>query len=142
MTLCSWASGGALRKIVMTSSSWSLQDEVITNVETPGTVRPTTRRLTPEDWKPTRINIHKSYFPSTQRICFVWISEQTAIISLYSSNWLVFITETECVYCAVRAGSLYSARFNIHIFYVLPTLRIYVFCMDLRTNSDYLPIQH
>jgi hypothetical protein len=41
-------------------------------------------------------------------MCFVWIWEQTAIISLYtySINWLVFITETECVYCAVRTGSL------------------------------------
>jgi len=28
-----------------------------------------------------------------------------AIISLYSINRLVFITETECVYCAVRTGS-------------------------------------
>jgi hypothetical protein len=35
----------------------------------------------------------------------VWISELTAIISLYSINWLVFRIETECVYCAVRAGS-------------------------------------
>jgi hypothetical protein len=25
-------------------------------------------------------------------MCFVWISEQTAIISLYSINWLVFVT--------------------------------------------------
>jgi len=24
-------------------------------------------------------------------MCFVWLSEQTAIISLYSINWLVFI---------------------------------------------------
>jgi hypothetical protein len=40
-------------------------------------------------------------------MCFVWIWEQTAIISLYSINWLVFVTETECVYCAVRTGSLY-----------------------------------
>jgi hypothetical protein len=39
-------------------------------------------------------------------MCFVWISEQTAIISLYSINWLVFITETECVYCAVRTECL------------------------------------
>ena len=38
---------------------------------------------------------------------FVWIWEQTAIISLYNINWLVFITETESVYCAVRTGSLY-----------------------------------
>ena len=39
-------------------------------------------------------------------MCFVWIWEQTAIISLYSINWLVFISETECVYCAVRTGYL------------------------------------
>ena len=30
-------------------------------------------------------------------MCFVWISEQTAIISLYSINWLVFTTEAECL---------------------------------------------
>jgi hypothetical protein len=64
-------------------------------------------------------------------MCFVWIWEQTAIISLYSIDWLVFITETECVYCAVR-----------YTFYVLPTLCIYVFCVDLRTNSDYFTILH
>jgi len=43
---------------------------------------------------------------------------------------LVFITETECVYCAVRST-----------FYDLPTQCIYVFCVDLRTNSDYFPTQ-
>jgi hypothetical protein len=40
-------------------------------------------------------------------MCFVWIREQTAIISLYSINWLVFVTKTECVYCAVGAESLF-----------------------------------
>jgi len=35
-------------------------------------------------------------------MCFVWIWEQTAIISLYSINWLVFITETQSVECAAR----------------------------------------
>ena len=78
-------------------------------------------------------------------MCFVWISEQTAIISLYSINWLVCITEMESVYCAVRTGSLYIVQyrqFNIQQFYVLSTQRIYVFCVDLRTNSDYFPIQH
>jgi len=39
-------------------------------------------------------------------MCFAWISEQTAIISLYSINLTVFITEAESVYCAVRTGSL------------------------------------
>ena len=35
-----------------------------------------------------------------------------------------------------------TISFNIHIFYVLPAQCIYVFCVDLRTNSDYFPIQH
>ena len=48
-------------------------------------------------------------------MCFVWISEQTAIISLYNINRLVFITETECVYCAVRTGCLYIIHTNLSI---------------------------
>jgi hypothetical protein len=35
-----------------------------------------------------------------------------------------------------------TARFNIHKFCVLPTQCIYVFCVDLRKNSNYFPIQH
>ena len=38
--------------------------------------------------------------------CFVWISEQPPIISLYNINWLLFISEMLCVYCAVRTGCL------------------------------------
>ena len=33
-------------------------------------------------------------------------------------------------------------QFNIQQFYVLPTQCIYVFCVDLRTNSDYFPKPH
>jgi hypothetical protein len=47
-------------------------------------------------------------------MCFVRILEQTAIISLYSINCLVFITETECVYCAVRTESLNNSTFCPH----------------------------
>ena len=36
----------------------------------------------------------------------MWIWEQTAIISLYSISWVVFITDTLFAYCAVRTGSL------------------------------------
>jgi len=39
-------------------------------------------------------------------MCFAWISEQKAIVSLYSINLTVFITEAESVYCAVRTGYL------------------------------------
>jgi hypothetical protein len=49
-----------------------------------------------------------TFCPHSVFMCFVWISEQTAIISLYSINWPVFITETEYVYCAVRAESSYK----------------------------------
>ena len=49
---------------------------------------------------------NSTFCPHSVFMCFVWIWEQTAIISLYSNNWLVFITETECVYCAVRTGYL------------------------------------
>ena len=51
-------------------------------------------------------------------MCFVWISEQTAIISQYSFNWLVFITETQCVYCAVRTGYLYIIQVNVSAYCV------------------------
>ena len=45
-------------------------------------------------------------------MCLVWISEQTAIISLYNINWLVFITQTQCVNCAVRTGSVNVTYFH------------------------------
>ena len=58
----------------------------------------------------------------------------------------------ECVYCTVGlflcvthqslVVTICTIRYNIQKFYVQPTQCIYVFCMDLRTNSDYFPIQH
>jgi hypothetical protein len=71
---------------------------------------------------------------SAHKVCLCVLcgsEKKTAIISLYSIDRLVFITETECVYCAVRST-----------FYVPPTQCIYVFCVDLRTNSDYFTVQH
>jgi len=47
---------------------------------------------------------------------------------------LVCITETECVYCAVRTESFYIYTFCPHGAFIC-------FCMNLRTNSDYFPIQ-
>jgi len=47
-----------------------------------------------------------TFCPHSVYTHFVWISEQTSTISLYIINWLVCITETECVYCAVRTGYL------------------------------------
>jgi len=49
---------------------------------------------------------NSTFCPHRVFMCFEWTSEQTAIISLYNINWLVFVTEMKSVYCAVRTGSL------------------------------------
>jgi len=49
---------------------------------------------------------NSTFCPHSVYMCFMWISEQTSIISLYNINWLVFIAETESVYCAVRTRYL------------------------------------
>jgi hypothetical protein len=43
-----------------------------------------------------------TFCPHSVFTYFVWIWEQTAIISLYSINWRVFIIEAESVYWEVR----------------------------------------
>ena len=71
-------------------------------------------------------------------MCFVWISEQTAIISLYSINWLFFITETECVYSAVPTVSLYI----IQVTWVLKSelyLHWQYFSLPIVTNKVFEP---
>ena len=50
-------------------------------------------------------------------MCFVWIWDKTAIISLYSINWLVCITETECVHCAVHSVFLNTFHVNLNLSY-------------------------
>jgi len=54
-------------------------------------------------------------------MCSIWISEQTATMSLYNINMLDFITEVESVYCAVRTESLHNTytfrlqKFNLPV---------------------------
>jgi hypothetical protein len=91
-----------------------------------------------------------TFCPHSVFMCIVWIWEQTAIISLYSINWLVFITETECVYCAVRSAhtvficfvwiweqtaiiSLYSINWLVFI-----TETECVYCAVLSAHTVYL----
>ena len=42
---------------------------------------------------------NSTFCPLNVFMCFVWIWEQTAIISLCSFNWLVFLTEGVCLLC-------------------------------------------
>jgi len=40
------------------------------------------------------------------------------------------------------SGNYMYRQLSIQQIYILPTPCIYVFCLDLRTNSDYFAIQH
>jgi len=40
------------------------------------------------------------------------------------------------------SGRYMYHQFNIQQFYILPTHCVYMVCVDLRTNSDYFPVQH
>ena len=49
--------------------------------------------------------------------------------------------------CCVMEGeglvyhTVWTNNYNVQQFYVLPTRYVYVFCVELRTNSDSFPIQ-
>ena len=89
-------------------------------------------------------------------MCFIFIWEQTATCATYSINWLVFITETKIVYCAVWTGPLNKVVINLlkptYCTWCTNSLTcnnctlcphcIYVFCIYLRTNSDLCHLQH
>jgi len=86
------------------------------------------------------------------------LTEQTVFIlfrrglRLLPRTWKADTKQTELksqhLFCSFRIsllkpGGYYIYRqFNIQQFCVLPTQCIYVFCVDLRTNGDYFPIQH
>jgi hypothetical protein len=55
----------------------------------------------------TLCNMKNSTFFNLQ--CFVWVSDQTAIITVYSINLLVFITEDEV--CLLR-GTIWVFKLN------------------------------
>ena len=74
-----------------------------------------------------------TFCPHSVFVCFVWIWEQTAIISLYNINWLLFITETQCVYCAVRTGYLCIIQANFVLWSPVP-------CQYLSTNAPHLSL--
>jgi hypothetical protein len=52
-------------------------------------------------------------------------------------QWALDVSPVVTV-CTASGHCMYR-QFNIQQFYVLPTQCIYVFCVDLRTNSDYFP---
>jgi len=55
------------------------------------------------------------------------------VITICTTQWSLYVP---------HSGHYMYRQFNIQQFYVLPTHCIYVFCVDLSTNSRYFPIQH
>jgi hypothetical protein len=49
-------------------------------------------------------SLRGTFAPHSVFMSFVWIWEQTSIISVFSTHCRYFITETECVYFAVRSA--------------------------------------
>jgi hypothetical protein len=76
------------------------------------------------------------FCPHSVFICFLWISEQTAIISLYSINWLAFITETESVLChhATRTYGL----LEVHLHAFLTSVLDDFVCRGLKSSGGLL----
>jgi hypothetical protein len=85
----------------------------------------------------TRVNFQQFYCtfcPHSIFMCFVWIWEQRLFSCTALTDWLVYPRR---VYCAVRTEhlTLTDSTFCPHSVFMF-------FFVDLRTNSDYFPIQH
>ena len=68
---------------------------------------------------------------------------QGTVLVTFLSGWLSTLKNFHInINLLKTTGHVMHLQFNIQNLYVLPTHCIYVFCVDLRTNSDYFPIQH
>ena len=52
--------------------------------------------------RPNLLVRNSTFCPTNVNICFTWVEEQTSINFLCNFNLLVIITESVCVYSAVR----------------------------------------
>ena len=105
---------------------------------------------------------YKRIIEAQFRSCARWRPSVSATMSyLWSVFWLSLTQAASCVPSCCEGGILtvlvavqqaisdsgnvagnYMYQLLHSQMYVLPTQCIYVFCVDLRTNSDYFPIQH
>ena len=88
-----------------------------------------------------RVKIQQFYVLPTQLyLCVLCGSENKQTLFPYTTLTDWFVQQR---FKPLQPSGHYMYRqFNIQQFYVLPTQCIYVFCVDLRTNSHYFPIQY
>ena len=87
-----------------------------------------------------KFNIQQFYVLPTQ--LYLWV-----LCGSENKQRLFPYTALTCWFLQQRFNPLKPSGHNMYHqintqLYVLPTHCIYVFCVDLRTNSDYFPIQH
>ena len=58
----------------------------------------------------------------------------------FEAQWSLYVPYTG--HYVPHSGHYMYHQFDIQQFHVLPTRCIYAFCVDLRPNSHYFPIQH
>jgi len=63
------------------------------------------------------------------------------VVTICTAKWSLYVLHSGH-YMYRTVVTICTIRFNIQQFYDLPTQFIYVFCVDLRTNSDYFTTQH
>ena len=76
-------------------------------------------------------NISSNYMAHPKRLCRR--SKELFLNEPSKAQWSLYVP---------HSGHYMYRQFNIQQLYVLPTQCIYVFCVDLRINSDYFPIQN
>jgi len=78
-------------------------------------------------------------------MCFAYISEQTATFVICNTELLDFVTETECVYCAVRSRLLGKNRLGCvfkGLILVSYSVDIGLLCLEVNrpgNEADYSP---
>jgi hypothetical protein len=65
----------------------------------------------------------------------------STLVTICTAQWSLYAQHTGH-YMYRRVVTICTTSLSSHKFYVQPTHCIYVFYVDLRTNSHYLPIQH
>ena len=91
--------------------------------------------------KPLQFSGHYMYRPVVT-ICTAQWSLYVPHSGHYVYGTVVTICTAQWSVCVQHSGHYMYYQFNVQQFYVLPTHCIYLFCVDLRTNSHYFPIQH
>ena len=90
---------------------------------------------------------HSAVFAAITFVFVGWMGKtghywQIEMGSCFDQRKPRYVVMLQRVALPITQSLLYATGFNITEFYVPFTQYIYVLCMELRTYSDYFPVQH